>query len=187
MGRACRNAANIKNRQPIGQMFVKDPVSLNAFYGDIIKDELNVKEITFTDEVADFTSYNFKPQLRTVGPKYGKQLGEIKNLLAAVNGNAAKKELDDTGFLTLALSDGSKAMLSEEDLLIETAQTPGFVSEVSGEWTVVLDTNLTPELLEEGLSARSPARSRPCARRPASRSWTTSQYMPRAMTMWRRS
>ena len=150
MGRAARNTANIKNRQPIGLMFVKDPVSLNEFYGDIIKEELNVKEIRFTDDVSDFTSYTFKPQMRTLGPKYGKKLGEIRNLLASVNGNAAKKELDDTGFLTLTLSDGGKAMLSEEDLLIETAQTPGYVSEISGEWTVVLDTNLTPELLEEG-------------------------------------
>ena len=150
MGRACRNAANIKNRQPIGQMFVKEPVSLNTFYGDIIKDELNVKNVTFTDDVENFTSYTFKPQMRTLGPKYGKKLGEIRGLLAEINGNAAKKELDDTGFVTLVLSDGSKAMLAEEDLLIETAQTPGFVSEISGEWTVVLDTNLTPELLEEG-------------------------------------
>ncbi|MBO6164743.1 MAG: isoleucine--tRNA ligase [Lachnospiraceae bacterium] len=150
MGRACRNAANIKNRQPIGQMFVKEPVSLNTFYGDIIKDELNVKNVTFTDDVENFTSYTFKPQMRTLGPKYGKKLGEIRGLLAEINGNAAKKELDDTGFVTLMLSDGSKAMLAEEDLLIETAQTPGFVSEISGEWTVVLDTNLTPELLEEG-------------------------------------
>ena len=150
MGRACRNTANIKNRQPIGQMFVKSPVDLSEFYGDIIKDELNVKNVKFTDEVEDFTSYSFKPQMRTLGPKYGKKLGEIRSLLAAVNGNAAMKELRDTGMLTLALADGTKAVLSEEDLLIETAQTPGYVSEVNGEWTVVLDTNLTPELLEEG-------------------------------------
>ena len=150
MGRACRNTANIKNRQPIGQMFVKTPVDLSEFYGDIIKDELNVKNVKFTDEVADFTSYSFKPQMRTLGPKYGKKLGEIRGILAEIDGNAAMKELKDTGLLTLTLADDSKAVLSEEDLLIETAQTPGYVSEINGEWTVVLDTNLTPELLEEG-------------------------------------
>ncbi|MCD8123847.1 MAG: isoleucine--tRNA ligase [Lachnospiraceae bacterium] len=151
MGRACRNSANIKNRQPIGQMFVKDPVSLNEFYGDIIKDELNVKKITFTDEVSDFTSYRFKPQMRTLGPKYGKKLGEIRTLLAEIDGHAAMKELKSTGELVLTFADGSRAVLSEEDLLIETTQTEGYVSEISGEWTVVLDTNLTPELREEGL------------------------------------
>ncbi|MDD6211903.1 MAG: DUF5915 domain-containing protein, partial [Clostridiales bacterium] len=151
MGRACRNTANIKNRQPIGQMFIKDPVSLNEFYGDIIKEELNVKNVKFTDEVSDFTSYNFKPQMKTLGPKYGKKLGEIRTILAEINGNAAMNELKTTGELKLTFADGTKAVLTEEDLLIETAQAEGYVSEVNGEWTVVLDTNLTPELLDEGL------------------------------------
>ena len=150
MGRACRNAVNIKNRQPISQMFVKSPVELSAFYGDIIRDELNVKKITFTDEVDGFISYSFKPQMRTLGPKYGKKLNEIRTMLANIDGSAAMRELQDTGNLTLTFADGSRAILAEEDLLIDTAQTEGFVTETAGDWTVVLDTNLTEELKEEG-------------------------------------
>lgn len=149
MGRAARNTANIKNRQPIGQMFVKAPHSLPVFYQEIIEEELNVKKVVFTDDVRDFTSYSFKPQLKTVGPKYGKQLGNIKNALAAINGNEAMDTLNETGALTFTF-DGTEVVLTKEDLLIDTAQTEGYVSEGDNTITVVLDTNLTPELLAEG-------------------------------------
>ena len=149
MGRAARNTANIKNRQPIGRMFVKAPHSLPVFYQEIIEEELNVKKVVFTDDVRDFTSYSFKPQLKTVGPKYGKQLGNIKNALSAINGNEAMDTLNDTGALTFTF-DGTEVVLTKEDLLIDTAQTEGYVSEGDNTITVVLDTNLTPELLEEG-------------------------------------
>ena len=149
MGRACRNTANIKNRQPIGNMFVKADHSLTDFYVDIIEDELNVKNVTFTDDVRDFTSYTFKPQLKTVGPKYGKQLGGIKEHLAALDGNAAMDELKAKGALVFEVN-GTEVSLSEEDLLIEMSQKEGYVSEADNYMTVVLDTNLTPELIEEG-------------------------------------
>ena len=149
MGRAARNTANIKNRQPIGQMFVKAPHSLPVFYQEIIEEELNVKKVVFTDDVRDFTSYSFKPQLKTVGPKYGKQLGNIKNALAAINGNEAMDTLNESGSLTFTF-DGTEVVLTKEDLLIDTAQTEGYVSEGDNTITVVLDTNLTPELLAEG-------------------------------------
>ena len=149
MGRACRNAANIKNRQPIGQMFVKAPFTLSQYYDDIILDELNVKKLTFTDDVRDFTSYNFKPQLKTVGPKYGKMLGGIRQHLTEMDGNQAMDELKSTGSLKFDI-DGNEVTLLEEDLLIDTAQMEGYVSENDNEITVVLDTNLTPELVEEG-------------------------------------
>ncbi len=151
MGRACRNSANIKNRQPVSQIFVKAPVPLDEFYTAVIREELNVKKVNFTDEADAFTSWNFKPQMRVLGPRYGRKLGEIKNLLAGLDGSAAMKELKENGSLTLTLSDGSRVDLEESDLLIETAQREGYVSELSGEWTVVLDTNLTPALIEEGL------------------------------------
>ena len=150
MGRACRNQANIKNRQPMAKMYVKAPMALDEYFAAILRDELNVKEVIFTDSVRDFTTYEFKPQMRTLGPRYGKQLGEIKKLLAEIDGNAAMDELNETGELVLTLS-GGKAILSKDDLLIESAQTEGYVSEAGGEVTVVMDTNLTPELLEEGM------------------------------------
>ena len=150
MGRACRNGANIKNRQPIGQMFVKSEVVLPEFYQSIIADELNVKKITFTEDVRSFTSYSFKPQMRTVGPRYGKLLGKIKGLLADLDGNKAMDELNESGALKLDV-DGTEVVLTKEDLLIDTAQIPGFVSEQDKNITVVLDTNLTPELLKEGM------------------------------------
>lgn len=150
MGRACRNTANIKNRQPIGQMFVKAPLALPDYFAEIVRDELNVKKVTFTEDVRDFTTYTFKPQLKTVGPKYGKLLGGIRQALSELDGNAAMDELKEKGALTLNIN-GSEAVLSEEDLLIETAQMEGYVSEQDNEVTVVLDTNLTPELVEEGL------------------------------------
>ncbi|MDE5866015.1 MAG: class I tRNA ligase family protein, partial [Lachnospiraceae bacterium] len=149
MGRAARNAANIKNRQPIGNMFVKAQNALGEFYQEIIEDELNVKKITFTDDVRDFTSYSFKPQLRTVGPKYGKQLGGIQKHLSSVDGNQAMDELNDKGALKFEV-DGVEISLAEEDLLIEMAQKEGYVSEADNSVTVVLDTKLTDELIEEG-------------------------------------
>ena len=149
MGRACRNAANIKNRQPIGQMYVKAGFELPKFYEDIVADELNVKTVTFTQEVRDFTSYSFKPQLKTVGPKYGKMLGGIKSLLAELDGNAAMDELNASGALKLDVG-GQEITLFREDLLIESAQAEGYVSENDNGITVVLDTNLSEELLEEG-------------------------------------
>ena len=149
MGRACRNASNIKNRQPIGQMYIKADFDLSDFYVDIIADELNVKKVTFTDDVRDFSSYSFKPQLKTVGPKFGKQLGEIRAALSDVDGNAAMDEVNETGALKLVLPSG-EVVLEKDDLLIDIAQKEGYVSESDNKITVVLDTNLTPELLEEG-------------------------------------
>ena len=149
LGRACRNTANIKNRQPIGTMYVKAEKKMGEFYTDIIADELNVKEVKFADDVESFISYSFKPQLRTVGPKYGKLLGGIKQALTDIDGTAAMKELKSNGVLKLDIN-GNDVELTEEDLLIETAQTEGYVSESDGETSVVLDTNLTPELIEEG-------------------------------------
>ena len=148
-GRAARNTANIKNRQPIGKMFVKAERSLPEFYQEIIEDELNVKSVEFTDDVRAFTSYTFKPQLRTVGPKYGKQLGNIKKALAEIDGNAAMDTLKEKGALTFDFN-GEEVVLTEEDLLIDAAQVEGYVSEGDNTVMVVLDTNLTPELLEEG-------------------------------------
>ncbi len=149
MGRACRNDAAIKNRQPIGRMYIKSEVCLDAFYVDIIKEELNVKEVSFTDDVREFTSYNFKPQLRTVGPKYGKQLGGIQKKLGSLDGNAAMEELKASGLLRFEV-DGAAVELTEEDLLISMAQKEGYVSQEDNRMTVVLDTNLTEELIEEG-------------------------------------
>ena len=149
MGRAARNAANIKNRQPIGKMFVKAPSALPEFYQEIIEDELNVKSVEFTDDVRAFTTYTFKPQLKTVGPKYGRQLGNIKKALTEVDGNEAMDTLNEKGALTFDF-DGTKVELTKDDLLIDMAQTEGYVSEGDNTVTVVLDTNLTPELIEEG-------------------------------------
>lgn len=149
MGRACRNASNIKNRQPIGKMYVKADFDLSEFYTDIIADELNVKDVEFTKDVRAFSSYSFKPQLKTVGPKFGKQLGEIRNALSSIDGNKAMDEVNETGSLKLALPSG-EVVLEKDDLLIDIAQTEGYVSETDNKITVVMDTNLTPELLEEG-------------------------------------
>ena len=149
MGRACRNEANIKNRQPISKMYVKADFTLSAFYTDIIKDELNVKEVVFTDDVREFTSYTFKPQLRTVGPKYGKQLGGIQKALASLDGNAAMDELNEKGSLVFDIN-GVQVELGKEDLLIDMTQKEGYVTQEDNKMTVVLNTNLTPELIEEG-------------------------------------
>ena len=150
LGRAARNTANIKNRQPIGRMFVKAETALPEFYQEIIQDELNVKKVEFTDDVRAFTSYSFKPQLRTVGRKYGKYVNEIKEILAGLDGNQAMDTLNETDLLSFETQDGTKVELAKEDLLIDMAQVPGFVSEGDNLVTVVLDTNLTPELIEEG-------------------------------------
>ena len=149
MGRACRNEAAIKNRQPISRMYIKSDFTLSEFYQEIIEDELNVKEVVFTDDVRDFTSYTFKPQLRTVGPKYGKQLGGIQKHLASLDGNAAMDELNADGALKFDV-DGVAVELTKDDLLIDMAQKEGYVSQEDNRMTVVLDTNLTPELVEEG-------------------------------------
>lgn len=160
LGRACRNTANIKNRQPIGTMYVKSDYSytdekgekaegLPSFYLNIIEEELNVKKVVFTQDVRNFTSYSFKPQLKTLGPKFGKQIGAIREILAGLNGNEAMDEINGTGKLKITL-EGSEAFLEKDDLLIEAAQTEGFVSGSDKGITVVLDTKLTPELVEEG-------------------------------------
>ena len=149
MGRACRNTANIKNRQPIAKMYVKADYELSEFYVTIIEDELNVKSVEFTDNIENFISYTFKPQLKTVGPKYGKLLGGIRQALSTLDGNKAMAELRSSGELKLDIN-GNEVVLSEGDLLIDTAQMEGFVTESDNNLAVVLDTNLTPELIEEG-------------------------------------
>lgn len=149
LGRAARNTANIKNRQPIGRMYVKAAHELSRFYVDIIEEELNVKAVEFVEDVRSFTSYSFKPQLKTVGPKYGKQLGNIRKALADIDGNAAMDTLRSEGALRFDFG-GEEVVLAEEDLLIDMAQTPGYVSESDNSITVALDTNLTPQLVEEG-------------------------------------
>ena len=149
MGRACRNSANIKNRQPIGQMYVKAEKTLPDYFVDIIGDELNVKKVDFTEDVSAFTTYTFKPQLRTVGPKYGKFLGGIQKVLASLDGNAAMAQLAAEGALTLPEVDDS-IRLTEDDLLITMTQMEGYVTESDAAITVVLDTHMTDELLEEG-------------------------------------
>ena len=149
MGRACRNTANIKNRQPIGKMFVKAPFTLSEFFTEIIEDELNVKEVVFTEDVRDFTTYTFKPQLKTVGPKYGKHLGFIQKALAGLDGNSAMDDLKENGAIVLD-DNGTAISLAEEDLLITMVQKEGFVTEADNTVTVVMDTTLSEELLEEG-------------------------------------
>ncbi len=153
MGRACRNLSGIKNRQPISKMFVKAPEKgqdkLEDYFVEIIENELNVKTVDFTDDVREFTSYTFKPQLRTVGPKYGKQLGGIRSHLAELDGNAAMDELNEKGAISFDVN-GTTVELTRDDLLIEMTQKEGYISQEDGGYTVVLDTNLTPELIEEG-------------------------------------
>ncbi len=159
MGRACRNLSGIKNRQPVAKMFVKAPASdvqdaaanggLDQYFIEIIENELNIKDVVFTDDVREFTSYSFKPQLRTVGPKYGKQLGGIRSYLAGIDGNDAMDELNAKGAITFDVN-GTQVELTKDDLLIEMSQKEGYISQEDGGYTVVLDTNLTPELIEEG-------------------------------------
>lgn len=149
LGRACRNTANIKNRQPIGMMYVKAPEALSDFYIDIIEDELNVKKVEFTDDVAAFTAYSFKPQLKTLGRRFGKNINAVREILANIDGSKAMAELKETGSLKITV-DGNEESLAEEDLLIESAHKEGFESNSDYGITVVLDTNLSEELIEEG-------------------------------------
>ncbi len=149
LGRAARNTAGIKNRQPIGRMYVKAQEELSDFYQEIIEDELNVKEVVYSQDVRDFTSYTFKPQLKTLGRRFGRQINALKEVLAGLNGNKAMDEINEKGTLTVTL-DGKKEVLEKEDLLIDAAQVEGFVSESYGGITVVLDTKLSEALREEG-------------------------------------
>ncbi|MEG1636785.1 MAG: isoleucine--tRNA ligase [Cellulosilyticaceae bacterium] len=149
LGRACRNESNIKNRQPVGTMYVGATESLPEAFASIVAEELNIKHVEFTSDASEFISYTFKPQMRTLGPKYGKQLNAIRTALTELDGSAAMTELDETGTLKLAI-DGETIALTKEDLLISTAQKDGFMAQSEGGFTVVLDTNLTEELLEEG-------------------------------------
>ena len=151
MGRAARNTANIKNRQPIGTMYVRAERPLDAMFQEVVADELNVKNVEFKEDLSDFTSYTFKPQLKTVGPKYGKLLNGIRAHLAEINGREAMKELDNSGSLSFDI-EGQNVVLSKEDLLIDTAQMEGYVTEEDSTVTVVLDTNLSEELIEEGFA-----------------------------------
>ena len=149
IGRACRNATNIKNRQPIGKMFIKAPWKLDDFFTNIIADELNVKSVEYKDDVRDFTSYTFKPQLKTLGPKYGKFLGEIRKQLSELDGNKAMDDLNKAGYITLSVN-GQDIQLEKADLLIEMVQAEGYAANSDKGITVVMDTKLTPELIEEG-------------------------------------
>ena len=149
LGRAARNGANIKNRQPLGAMYVRADIKLDGYYADIIRNELNVKNISFVDAADDLMSYSSKPQLKTLGPKYGKQLGEIRTALANLDGSSAKRELDADGAIKLELSSGT-IELGEEDLLIEAVQKDGLYSVSDFGVTVAIDTVMTPELIEEG-------------------------------------
>ncbi len=151
LGRACRNTANIKNRQPINNMFVKqdEGEALHDFYAEIIREELNVKNVSFTDDVRDFTSYSFKPQLKTLGKRFGSRLNALRGVLNNLDGNAAMDELNAKGTLTITV-EGTEEVLEKDDLLIEASQIEGYVSDSDRGVTVVLDTNLTEELIEEG-------------------------------------
>ena len=152
LGRAARNASGLKNRQPIGSMFVRTDKEekLAPFYIDIIEDELNVKKVEFRDDVSDFTAYTFKPQLKTLGPKYGKNLGVIRKYLSEIDGSNAMNELNTVGMLKFTAPDGTAIELGKDDLLIDAAQKGGFVTEEDVHTTVVLDTNLSEELVREG-------------------------------------
>lgn len=149
MGRAARNTAGIKNRQPVAAMYVKADHSLSDFYVKIIEEELNVKKVEFTEDVRAFTSYTFKPQLKTLGPRYGKLINHIRQRLSELNGSEAMDALNEKGRLTFEM-EGREVVLTKEDLLIDVAQKDGYVTEEDNYMTVVLDTNLTQELIEEG-------------------------------------
>ncbi len=149
LGRACRNAANVKNRQPLGRMYVKMERRLPQYYADILADELNVKDVEFAEDVGDFTDYQFKPQLRTLGKRFGKDIGTLKTILESLDGREAMSELKEKGVLTVTVN-GVPQALEEGDLLIEEAKREGYVTETNHNITVVLDTRLSPELIEEG-------------------------------------
>ncbi len=173
MGRACRNTANIKNRQPIGQMYVKADFEVPEFYKDIVKDELNVKNVTFKD-VRDFTSYTFKPQLKTVGPKYGKMLGGIKAALDNLEGNAAMDELNATDALKLDIN-GQEVTLFREDLLIESAQMRDMYLRMTTESQLLWIQTFPKNFWKKDLFVRSSVKYRPCVRKPDSKLWIRSR------------
>ena len=149
LGRAARNTANIKNRQPIGNMYVKADRQLSEFFKEIVESELNVKQVTFKEDMEAYLTYSFKPQFKILGPKVGKRIGEVKAALGKVNGHAAKEELDTTGKLKLSLASG-ELVLEPEDIEVTMAQTEGFVSQRYNGVTIALETTLSPELIEEG-------------------------------------
>ncbi|MDD5833236.1 MAG: isoleucine--tRNA ligase [Clostridiales bacterium] len=151
LGRAARNTSGLKNRQPIANMFVRSDMELGDYYKDILKDELNLKNVEFRSDLREFTAYTFKPQLKTVGPKYGKNLGFIRQQLSEIDGSAAMDELNEKGALSFTAPDGTAIELTRDDLLIDSAKKDGFVTEEDAHTTVVLDTNLTAELINEGL------------------------------------
>lgn len=148
-GRAARNASNIKNRQPLSKMFIRSDEKLSDYYVAVIEDELNVKSVEFKDDLSDYTKYIFKPQLKTVGPKFGKFMGKIQGALKNLDGNAAMKTLDETGELSFPEIDPT-VVLSKEDLLISLSGNEGYAAAGDSKVTVVLDINLTPELIDEG-------------------------------------
>ncbi|MBO4559427.1 MAG: isoleucine--tRNA ligase, partial [Lachnospiraceae bacterium] len=149
IGRACRNEANIKQRQPLAKMYVKCQKELSEFYREIIEDELNVKTIEFKDDVASFTDYTFKPNFKTLGKRFGGKINTVKELLLGLDGVKAMEELKATGAVTVVL-DGTPEKIEEADLTIESKKVEGFVTGEDHGITVVMDTNLTPELIEEG-------------------------------------
>ena len=149
LGRACRNAAVIKNRQPLSKMYINAPAKLNDFYTNIIQDELNVKSAEFTDDLRAFTTYSFKPQLKTLGRKLGKNINAFREYLTSIDGNAAMDEINATGGLKVTL-DGQEMFIEKEDLLIDSAKVEGYESVSDFGVTVVLDTKLTEQLIEEG-------------------------------------
>lgn len=149
LGRAARNASNIKNRQPIGNMYVKADRQLDDFFKEIVASELNLKAVSFKDDMEEYLSYSFKPQFKVLGPKVGKQIGEVKAALAGINGHAAKAELESTGKLKLTLKSGEVELLPE-DVDITMSQTEGFATQRYGNVTIALETTLSQELIEEG-------------------------------------
>ena len=149
LGRSARNGANIKNRQPLSEIYVKTDRDVSDYYRDIVEDELNVKKAVFVSDVSAFSSYSFKPQLKTVGPKYGKHLGEIKKTLSELDGNAAMGELEEKGALKFSFG-GDDVVLTKDDLLIEVMQKEGYYSVADHGITVALNITLTDALIEEG-------------------------------------
>ena len=150
LGRAARNITNIKNRQPIADMYVNAPSTLPEFFIDIIEDELNIKNVEFTDNMDKFINYNIKPNFRVLGKKVGKAMSEIKNLLTTIDAKRSKTALDKSGELKLKLQSGEEITLTNEDIEITMTQAEGFNCQQSGEVTITLSTRLTSELIEEG-------------------------------------
>ena len=148
LGRACRNAANLKVRQPVQTLYVRG-ASFEQAYQELCEDELNVREVIFTEDARAFTTYKLKPQMRTLGPKYGKLLGRIGQHLAEMDGNDVVDAFRRGETVSFAI-DGTEVALAETDVLTEPAQKPGFTATEDRGITVVLDTNLTEELIREG-------------------------------------